>query len=213
VRTSEQVIVRVTDASRSITTSAGTVVLLAPTSLQLSEGTLVVLAGPSGSGKTTLCNIIIGWETSDTGSIEWTDADAHGWARIAVAPQRLALLPSIDLYENLALPHWSRRVEVPAEHLAQLTAHLQIDSLLARRPAEVSFGEQQRVAVARALLGAPRLAVLDEPTGHQDEARAALVVEAMIDARRRGTCVLVATHDADVIEAADTVIELRAAAR
>ena len=164
----------------------------------------MVLAGPSGSGKTTLCNIIIGWEPSDTGSVEWTDTTPAGWARLAVAPQRLALLPSIDLYENLALPHWSQRRDVPDEHLAALTAHLQIDTLLARRPADVSFGEQQRVAVARALLGTPRLAVLDEPTGHQDEARAALVVEALLDARRRGSCVLVATHDADVIEAPTT---------
>jgi ABC-type lipoprotein export system ATPase subunit len=206
----DRVVARVDEVSRVIVRHSGTTVLLAPTSLTLSEGMLVVLAGPSGSGKTTLCNIVIGWEQSDTGSVQWTDSDARGWARLAVAPQRLALLPSIDLYENLALPHWSQHREVPADHLTELTAHLQIDALLARRPAEVSFGEQQRVAVARALLGSPRLAVLDEPTGHQDEARSGLVVEAMLDARRRGTCVLVATHDADVIEAADTVVELRA---
>ncbi|HEY7625665.1 MAG TPA: ATP-binding cassette domain-containing protein, partial [Ilumatobacteraceae bacterium] len=76
------------------------------------------------------------------------------------------------------------------------------------RPAEVSFGEQQRVAIARAVLGSPRLAVLDEPTGHQDEARAALVVETLLAARASGTCVFVATHDADVIDAADEVVRL-----
>ena len=206
----DAVIVRVVDVSRTITSAAGTTRLLAPTSVELSAGSLVVLAGPSGSGKTTLCNIIIGWEPCDTGSVEWHDDDARGWARLAVAPQRLALLPSIDLYENLALPFWSQQLDVPGEHLAELTTHLQIHSLLARRPADVSFGEQQRATVARALLGSPRLAVLDEPTGHQDEARAALVVEALLDARRRGSCVLVATHDADVIAAADQVVELHA---
>jgi ABC-type lipoprotein export system ATPase subunit len=213
VSTTDEVVVRVADVSRAITSAAGTTVLLAPTSVVLSAGTLVVLAGPSGSGKTTLCNIIIGWEPSDTGSVEWTDTDATGWARVAVAPQRLALSPSIDLYENLALPHWSQRRDVPADQLAELATHLQIDGLLARRPGEMSFGEQQRAAVARALLCSPRLAVLDEPTGHQDEARATLVVEALLDARRRGSCVLVATHDADVIEAADQVVELHAPAR
>jgi ABC-type lipoprotein export system ATPase subunit len=212
VNGTDSVIVQVVDVSRAVRSAAGTTVLLAPTSVVLRAGTLVVLAGPSGSGKTTLCNIIIGWEPSDTGSVEWTDSNARGWAQLAVAPQRLALLPSIDLYENLALPHWSQRREVPHDDLAALAGQLQIDTLLARRPADVSFGEQQRAAVARALLGSPRLAVLDEPTGHQDEARAALVVEALLDARRRGTCVLVATHDADVIGAADMVVELHAAA-
>jgi ABC-type lipoprotein export system ATPase subunit len=204
------VIVTIRDVSRVVRSPGGTTVLLAPTSLELATGTLVVLAGPSGSGKTTLCNIVIGWEPTDTGSVEWADSAARGWARLSVAPQRLALLPSIDLHDNLALPHWSQRREVPADELAALTEQLQIDQLLRRRPADVSFGEQQRAAVARALLGSPRLAVLDEPTGHQDEARAALVVQAMLDARDRGTCVLVATHDPDVIAAADQVVELRA---
>jgi ABC-type lipoprotein export system ATPase subunit len=208
VSASAGVIVRVLDVSRTITSATGSVRLLAPTSVELSAGSLVVLAGPSGSGKTTLCNIIIGWEPCDAGSVVWSDVEARGWARLAVAPQRLALLPSIDLYENLALPFWSQRRDVPSEQLAELTTRLQIHSLLARRPAEVSFGEQQRFSVARALLGSPRLAVLDEPTGHQDEARAALVVEALLDARRHGSCVLVATHDADVIAAADQVVEL-----
>jgi ABC-type lipoprotein export system ATPase subunit len=211
VSTPTAVIVRVVDVSRTITSSAGTTTLLAPTSLELSAGSLVVLAGPSGSGKTTLCNIIIGWEQPDTGSVEWREEEARGWARLAVAPQRLALLPSIDLYENLALPFWSQRREVPGDELTELTTHLQIHSLLARKPADVSFGEQQRAAIARALLGSPRLAVLDEPTGHQDEARAALVVKALLEARRRGSCVLVATHDADVIAAADQVVELHVA--
>ena len=205
------VVVRCQNVSRSIATPIGRTVLLAPTSVTLTAGALVALAGPSGSGKTTLCNIVVGWERPDTGTVEWVDTAARGWARVAIAPQRLALLPSIDVYENLALPFWSRRQDVPAGDLAELAGHLQIDSLLARRPGDLSFGEQQRAAVARALLVSPRLAVLDEPTGHQDEARASLVVEALLGARSRGSCVLVATHDPDVIEAADEVIELRAA--
>ncbi len=203
-------VVHVREVSRRIRSSAGSTALLAPTSVDLMAGELVVVAGPSGSGKTTLCNIVIGWEHTDSGSVDWADDGAKGWARLAVAPQRLALLPSIDLYDNLALPHWSQRRDVPVDHLTELTAQLQIDQLLARRPADVSFGEQQRAAVARALLGTPLLAVLDEPTGHQDEARAALVVQAMLDARARGTCVLVATHDPDVIAAADVVLHLHA---
>lgn len=201
-------LVRVREVSRSIISGDMVTTLLAPTSVDLEPGTLVVLAGPSGSGKTTLCNIVIGWEQPDHGTVEWATEEARGWARLSVAPQRLALLPSISLFENIALPHWALRREVPEEPLTELAHQLQIGALLSRRPTEVSFGEQQRVAVARAILGGPRLAVLDEPTGHQDEARAALVVAALVEARRSGTCVLVATHDPDVIAEADQVVEL-----
>ena len=205
---SSLLIVSAIDVSRTISAHGTQITLLVPTTVHLRTGSLVALAGPSGSGKTTLCNIIIGWERSDTGSVQWFDDEARSWARMAVAPQCLALLPSLSLRENLLLPFWSTRGDVPASDLERLAVRLEIDALFDRRPAEVSFGEQQRVAIARALLGSPRLAVLDEPTGHQDEARAALVVETLLAARAGGTCVLVATHDADVIEAADEVIRL-----
>ena len=203
-----ELIVSAVGVSRTINAHGSSVNLLVPTTVHLHTGTLVALAGPSGSGKTTLCNIIIGWEPSDTGSVQWFDDEARSWARLAVAPQCLALLPSLDLRENLVLPFWSTRRDVPATELDDLAVRLEIDGLLGRHPAQVSFGEQQRAGIARALLGTPRLAVLDEPTGHQDEARAALVVETLLAARARGTCVFVATHDADVIAAADEVIQL-----
>ena len=207
---SSRVVVSIVDVSRTIEAHGTEAVLLAPVSVDLHAGTLVAVSGPSGSGKTTLCNIIIGWERSDTGSVHWADDEAASWARLAVAPQRLALLPSLDIRENLALPFWSSGFDVPEPEFDALTRSLEIDSLLRRRPSEVSFGEQQRAAIARALLGSPRLAVLDEPTGHQDEARATLVIDALLAARDNGTCVLVATHDPDIIAAADEVLPLRA---
>jgi ABC-type lipoprotein export system ATPase subunit len=204
-------VVSVVGVSRTIGSHGAQQVLLLPVSAELRAGTLVAVSGPSGSGKTTLCNITIGWEHSDTGSITWTDNEAAGWARLAIAPQRLALLPSLDIRENLALPFWSSGRDAPEPELTDLAERLEIGTLLGRRPSEVSFGEQQRAAIARAVLGSPRLAVLDEPTGHQDEARAALVVDALLAARSNGTCVLVATHDPDVIAAADEVLPLHAA--
>jgi putative ABC transport system ATP-binding protein len=204
-------VVSVVGVSRTIDAHGEELVLLSPVSADLHAGTLVAVSGPSGSGKTTLCNIIIGWEHSDTGSIQWAHDEVRGWARLAVAPQRLALLPSLDIRENLALPFWSSGREVPESELIDLARRLEIETLLDRRPAEISFGEQQRAAIARAILGNPRLAVLDEPTGHQDEARAALVIDALLTARSNGTCVVVATHDPDVIAAADEVLPLHAA--
>ncbi len=204
-------VVSVVGVSRTIDAHGAPVVLLSPVTVELRAGTLIAVSGPSGSGKTTLCNIIVGWEQSDTGSVQWVDDDAASWARLAVAPQRLALLPSLDIRENLALPFWSSGRDVPELELNDLAKRLEIETLLDRRPSEISFGEQQRAAIARALLGTPRMAVLDEPTGHQDEARAALVVDALLTARSNGACVLVATHDPDLIAAADEVLPLHAA--
>src|SRR4051794_8922761 len=202
-------VVRLEGVSRTAPTDAGEVTLLAPTTAQLRSHTLTVVAGPSGSGKTTLCNIVIGWERPDRGTVEWATGDAKGWARLAVAPQRLALIEALTLAENMALPFWSRRASVPDTQLQQLCADLAIDHLLPRHPSEVSFGEQQRAAIARCLLGAPAVCVLDEPTGHQDEARATLVVEQLLEARAAGSSLLVATHDEVVIGAADVLIRLR----
>ena len=119
-------------------------------------------------------------------------------------------MPSLDIRENLALPFWSSGRDLPEADLADIAERLEIDALLDRRPSEISFGEQQRAAIARAILGHPTLAILDEPTGHQDESRAALVIDALLAARSNGTCVLVATHDPDIIAAADEVLPLHA---
>jgi len=205
----DSAIVVADEVTRVATRHGTTTTLLAPTNMVLRRGELVVLAGPSGSGKTTLCNIVLGWDRPDSGVVRWADLDARGWARVAVAPQRLALTPSLTVRENIVLPCWAAHLPAPEGALVELAAMLEIDGLLGRHPGELSFGEQQRAAIARALLGTPCLAVLDEPTGHQDERRAARVIEALLAARSGGSCVLVATHDEDVIAAADQVIQLR----
>jgi len=202
-------VLRVHDVSRSIATPAGRRTTLHATSFELRPGELVALAGPSGSGKTTLCNVIAGWERPDTGEVTWTSDAPEGWRRLATVPQRLALLRHLTVRENIALPAWAEGDDVDPERFRHMTSSLAIDGLLDRLPGEISFGEQQRTAIARALVGAPTLAVVDEPTGHQDEARTALVIEALQAARERGTCVLAASHDPTLIDAADRVIELR----
>src|SRR3954468_6438370 len=113
-------VVRLDGVGRAVHTDAGEVTLLAPTTAELRSHTLTVVAGPSGSGKTTLCNIVIGWERPDRGTVEWATGDAKGWARLAVAPQRLALIEALTLAENMALPFWSRRATVPDAQLQKL---------------------------------------------------------------------------------------------
>lgn len=184
--------------------------------LLLHAGTLTALVGPSGSGKTTLINLIVGWEHPDSGEI--TTASRHGWTDVAVVPQGLGLIDDLTLAENIALPiRIARRTRSrnAKKHgtddqspLALLMARLGLGGLGARLPQEISLGEQQRGAVARAVIGRPRLLVADEPTAHQDEANADLVFSMLQQAARAGSAVLVATHEVRLLEQVDRIITI-----
>ena len=213
-----QPIVTVRGVSRVFGAGDDAVTVLAPIDLDLVAGTIAVLAGPSGSGKTTLCHLLLGWDEPTTGRIELHLGDAAApsltprspvtWAQRSCAPQRLALVEHLSVLENLLLPTWTAGLAGRSPTLDALAGLLDIGHLVARRPTELSFGEQQRVAVARAILGAPRLVVLDEPTGHQDEEHAGSVLDALRAARDAGSCVLVSTHDPALLAIADQVTRL-----
>lgn len=181
------------------------VVALADVSFAVDPGDLVVLTGPSGSGKTTLLNLLAGWETPDTGTLEWADhADerAPGWDRLAIAPQRLGLLPELTIGENVGLPlrlAGGDDRDMQAQRLETALEAFGLDHLAHRMPPEVSLGEQQRTALARALVGVPRLLLADEPTGHQDAAWASGVMDGLRKAAAAGSAVLIATHDEEII--------------
>lgn len=205
----DAVVAVIEGVSRTFGAGDDAVAVLAPISLTLRAGTIAVLAGPSGSGKTTLCNLILGWDTPSTGTIELR-LGGGSWAQRSSAPQRLALIEHLSVHENLLLPTWTAGLADRSPSVADLAEVLDIAHLLGRSPGELSFGEQQRVAVARALVGAPVLAVLDEPTGHQDEEHASAVLTALAVARAAGSCVLVSTHDPALLEIADQVTTLEA---
>ena len=170
---------------------AETITAVARASLELHAGTFTVVRGPSGSGKTTLLNLVLGWDDPDEGTVRGVGG-APGWSSVAVVPQRLGLLEHLTVAENLTLP---RRRDGGPQDLADVSSRLGIAHLADRFPADTSLGEQQRVAVARALLGAPRLLVADEPTSHQDEERTEQIHDGLVAAAANGAAVLVATHD------------------
>ncbi|WP_395656937.1 ABC transporter ATP-binding protein [Nocardioides sp.] len=179
-------------------------------SLTVAPGELVALAGPSGSGKSTLCHLAAGLETPDRGTVTVDGRPATGaadWSVVAVVPQQHGLLAGLSVEDNVCLPAYRARVD-PAEAFARLAEQLDLAAFTQRGVRETSLGEQQRTAVARALLLGPRLAVLDEPTGHQDDDHVAQVVTVIAAAARAGSAVLVATHDPRVWEVADRVVRL-----
>lgn len=189
---------------------AGRVEVLHDVSLRVEPGELVALAGPSGSGKTTVCHLAAGFESPEHGSVTIDGrpvTDLADWAAVAVVPQQHGLLLGLSVEDNVCLPAYRARVD-PTEAFARLAEALDLTAFTRRGVAETSLGEQQRSAVARALVLAPQVVVLDEPTGHQDDDHVAQVADVLVAAARSGTAVLVSTHDERVWEVADRVIRL-----
>ena len=181
-------------------------------SIEVRPGEVVALLGRSGSGKTTLLNCLLGWERPDRGAVEVPGAGnpaAAAWSTVAIVPQRFGLLEELTLADNVAMAARLGGVDAPRDAAIATLETLRLGHLAHRLPDEVSLGEQQRTAIARALVLAPRLAVLDEPTGHQDDEHVGLILNALVTAARAGTLVLVATHDQRVIDVADETVRLR----
>ncbi len=199
-------VLRVDGVTKRYRRGRETVLAVDAASFELDSGEVTGLIGPSGSGKTTLLNILVGGDEPDAGSVSGLPT-SPAWSELAVVPQSLGLLPELTVEENVALPR--RLGTTTSSEPRPLMDQLGIGALADRAPDEVSLGEQQRAAVARALLASPLLLVADEPTSHQDEANVERVVAALQAVALLGSSVLVATHDPRVIERCDRVLRMR----
>jgi putative ABC transport system ATP-binding protein len=185
--------------------------------LSVERGELVGLTGPSGSGKTTLLNVLCGWEAPDGGEVCFrgsaiTSPADLPWRDLAVVAQDLALIGELSVGENITLPlrlSESGPSEAETERVTMLLETLGLDALAPRLPEEASLGEQQRAAVARALVVRPAVLLADEPFGHQDEGWTDVVFETIRAAAREGTACLLATHDPETWPKLDRIIALR----
>ena len=164
--------------------------------LQARAGEIVGIVGRSGSGKTTLLNVIAGWEEPDDGSVRAAGGGAPGWSDIAFMPQRLGLMDELSIRENVEYPARLAGDLIERRGLADsLLERLGLAGLARRYPTEVSLGEQQRTALARAVVSGPSLLIADEPTGHQDAGWAERIFGVLAEAAAAGSCCLIATHD------------------
>jgi putative ABC transport system ATP-binding protein len=181
-------------------------------SIDVRPGEVVALLGRSGSGKTTLLNCLLGWERPDRGAVEVPGTASPSeapWSTVAVVPQRFGLLDELTLADNVALPARLAGLPDPRAAAIETLEVLRLGHLVERTPDEVSLGEQQRTAIARALVVRPRFLVADEPTGRLDEDLSTHVLTTLREVfAAAGTGVLVASHDPVVVAASDRVVRL-----
>ncbi|GAC1320371.1 MAG: ATP-binding cassette domain-containing protein [Myxococcales bacterium] len=201
-----QPLVRCEGAARTYGAGPTATVALQPTDCQVVAGRRIALVGPSGSGKSTLLHLMAGLDDPTVGRVGWPaigSRDELRPQRIAVIFQGPSLLPPLTVLENTSLP---LVIGGMSDGEARVVAHaalraLKLDDLHDKLPEEISGGQAQRVAVARALAGEPSLILADEPTGQLDRASGAAVVDVLIAASERsGSALVLSTHDATVAE-------------
>jgi putative ABC transport system ATP-binding protein len=180
--------------------------------IEVESGRIVGITGASGSGKSTLLAVMCGWEMPDSGTIRHVAGAvaAMPWAEIALVPQTLGLLDDLPAVENVLLPaRLIKRQDEYADRAIELMTRLGIDHLRDRFADQVSLGEQQRIALARALLLQPRLILADEPTAHQDHGWADVALTLIREHAEEGGASVLVSHHAQALERADLLLTMR----
>jgi putative ABC transport system ATP-binding protein len=215
-----QVAIELAGVNLSLGQGAARVHILKDIDLNIGAGEAVGLVGPSGSGKSTLLMVMAGLERPDSGTVTVAgeelgllDEDALARFRgrqVGIVFQSFHLIPTMTALENVAVPLELAGVEDAQARARDELATMGLADRLQHYPAELSGGEQQRVAVARALAPNPAILVADEPTGNLDEDTGQQIIELLFagHARRGGTLVLV-THDTALAARCARVVRLR----
>lgn len=214
-------VLEVSGLKRAFTQGQAVIHVLCGVDMGIAPGEIVALLGPSGSGKSTLLQAVGLLEGGFEGSIriggeEASRLDAEGRTRVrrdnlGFVYQFHHLLPDFSACENVILPQMIQgRARTTAEARAsELLGALGLADRLTHKPAQLSGGEQQRVAVARALANRPALVLADEPTGNLDEATADIVFFEFLNlVRGEGSSALVATHNERIAAKMDRVLRL-----
>ncbi|MFE0003128.1 ABC transporter ATP-binding protein [[Kitasatospora] papulosa] len=191
-------------------------------SFSVHPGEVVAVMGPSGSGKSTLLHCLAGIVTPDSGTVTYGGRELSAMSDAGRSALRRTdfgfvfqfgqLVPELTCVENVALPlrlNGVKRKEAEGTALEWM-ARLEVDDVAAKRPGEVSGGQGQRVAVARALVATPKVVFADEPTGALDSLNGERVMELLTQsARTAGTAVVLVTHEARVAAYSDRDVVVR----
>jgi ABC-type lipoprotein export system ATPase subunit len=212
--------VRVEDVSRTFRSAGAEVHAVQNVSVEIPAGEFIAIVGRSGSGKTTLLNIIAGLDRPDSGAVFIGDDEISRYEEgeltqlrrrtVGFVFQSFGLLPLLSAAENveLALRIAGAGMRERGERTRELLEQVGLTSRAQHRPYELSGGEQQRVAVARALANRPLIVIADEPTGELDSTTGAQIFQLLRGVADDGVTVITATHDPFVIDHVDRVEEI-----
>lgn len=202
------------DLARTYGSGETAVVAVHGVTLEIAPGDRIALTGPSGSGKSTLLHLLAGLEPPTGGTISWPalgDRECLRPGPVGVVFQAPSLMPALDVTENVALPLLLAG-QSPSDATAaasQALGDLGLVDLAGRVPDELSGGQAQRVAVARALAARPLLLLADEPTGQLDRATGAHLMDVLLTAAdRSGAALVVATHDPTIADRLPVRLEM-----
>ena len=194
--------------------------VLSDVSFAIEDGSTCAIVGPSGSGKTTLIAICAGLERPSEGSVALDGTALHSATEEELARlrnqsvgfifQNFQLLPSLTALENVMVPAEIRGENHARTRAADLLKQVGLDGRLHHYPVQLSGGEQQRVAVARAFMNQPKILFADEPTGNLDADTAGEIIKLIFDLNAtRGTTLVLVTHDRELTQQASRIIRLR----
>jgi putative ABC transport system ATP-binding protein len=186
----------------------------------LAEGDFAVVHGPSGSGKTTLLLTLGGMLRPTSGTVTFRGKDIYSLSAIrrnryrkhhvGFIFQKFFLLPYLTARDNVRLALVLRGYRGNhEERIVDVATRLGIADRLTHRPAQLSVGEQQRVAMARAVAAEPELILADEPTGNLDRANSDVFAEFLTEENRRGRTIVVVTHDEGLLDLGNRTVQLR----
>ena len=213
-------VVRLRGVTKRYRSGRRELVALDDVTLEIAAGEWLAIVGPSGSGKSTLLNIIAGIDGADSGDVWVAGQRLNGrnenqlaaWRgrEVGIVFQFFQLMPTLTVLENVMLPmDLAGRGRGRRDRAIALLDRVAIGHLATSLPSELSGGEQQRAAIARALANAPSLLLADEPTGNLDSATGERIVELLHDVWQSGTSIIMVTHDPGVAARASRVIHMR----
>jgi putative ABC transport system ATP-binding protein/lipoprotein-releasing system ATP-binding protein len=206
-------LVEVDAVSRDFRRGTGSIRVVRSASCRVMPGQRIALVGPSGSGKSTLLHLMAGLDRPSAGTVAWPGlgpAETLRPARLALVTQLPSLVPSLSAVENVELPLLlGGRTAAATEAMAALRL-FGLAGLSEKLPEELSGGQAQRVAMARAVAANPRLILADEPTGQLDHATASQMLDALFGyLDERGAALVIATHDASIAARVPVVWQMR----
>ena len=214
----KEVLLTASQLNKTVQVGEQTLSIIKDVNIHINAGEFVVIMGKSGSGKSTLLGLLAALDYPDSGTIELAgqtlsslDEDALAVIRqhdMGFVFQSFHLLPTLTVAENIAFPLDIARRPNPAR-VDELIDAVDLGHRRHSLPSQLSGGEQQRTAVARALVSHPKIVFADEPTGNLDEQNADQVMQLLLDLRQKvGSALVVVTHDPALAEMADRVITM-----